>query len=65
MNENGFSQKKYENLFHCNEKGISINIINLRHYRLLNNELYLNDYIIEKLWIDVNFIEIEIVCFES
>ena len=75
MHENVFSMKKYENLFHCNEKGILINVINLRDYRLLNNEFYLNDYIIEKFWIDIissffiqpytNFIRIEIVCLES
>ena len=65
MNENVFSLKKYEDLFYCNEKGISINVINIRDDRLLNNKFYLNDYIIEKFWIDVNFIEIEIVCFES
>ena len=65
MNENVFSLKKYENLFHYNKKDISINVIKLRYYRLLNNEFNFNDYIIETLWIDINFIEIEIVCFES
>ena len=65
MHENIFSMKKNENLFHCNEKGIIINVINLRDYRLLNNEFYLNDYIIEKFWIDTNFIKIETVCLES
>ena len=64
MYENVFSMKKYENLFHRNEDGISINVLNLRDYRLLNNEFYLNDYIIEKFWIDMNFIEFEIVCLE-